>query len=132
MRINVHLVASSYGFDVVVWFIVALYVAAYAVVGMAIGAITGWLVSLLKRSGRPRLLKNALLGSFGYFAGFIGCIFMPWPQNTVVKQLNNGVSVATTRNTYQHPERVAIAIAILLPLLQELYRSRKRNAASLT
>jgi hypothetical protein len=57
---------------------------------------------------------------------------MPWPRNTVVKQLEGGGSVATTMNRYQHPERVAIAIAIILPLLQELYRWRKRNAASLT
>ena len=117
---------------VVPWFVVALYVAAYAVVGMAIGAITGWLVSRLTRSVRQKLLKDALLGSFGYLAGFIGCIFMPWPRNTVVKQLDGGGSVATTMNTYQHPERVAIVIAILLPLLQELYRWRKRNAESLT
>jgi hypothetical protein len=104
------------------WFVVALYLAADAVVGMAIGAITGWLVSWLTKSGRPKLLKDALLGSFGYLAGFIGCIFTPWPRNTVVKQLDGAGSVATTMNTYQHPERVAIVIAILLPLLQELYR----------
>jgi hypothetical protein len=35
-------------------------------------------------------------------------------------------------NRYQHPERVAIVIAILLPLLHELYRWRKRNPAPLT
>jgi hypothetical protein len=114
------------------WFVVAFYLAAYAVVGMAIGAITAWLVFLLTRAGRPRLLKDALLGSFGSLAGFIGCISMPWPRNTVVTQLDGGGSVATTMNTYQHPERVAIVIAIVLPLLHELYRWRRHNAASLT
>jgi hypothetical protein len=57
---------------------------------------------------------------------------MPWPENTVVKQLDGGGTVSTTMNTYQHPEHVAIAVAILLPLLYALYRWRKRNAASLT
>ncbi len=111
---------------------VALYLAVYAVVGMAIGAITGWLVSLLTRGDRRRLLKDALLGSFGYVAGFIGCIFMPWPRNTISYKLDGGTSVTSTMNTYQHPERVAIVIAVLLPLVHELYLWRKRNAASLT
>src|SRR5947209_14237039 len=104
------------------WFVVALYLAAYALAGMAIGAITGWLVSLLTKGGRQRLLKDALLGSFGYLAGFFVCIFMPWPQNTVVSRLEGGGSVATTTNRYQHTERVAIVIAMLLPLPQELAR----------
>jgi len=98
----------------------------YALAGMAIGALTGWLTSLITKRGQQWLLKDGFLGSFGYLAGFVGCIFMPFPRNTVVKQLEGGGSVATTMNTYQHPERVAIALAVLLPLLHELYRWRKR------
>ncbi len=61
-----------------------------------------------------------LLGSFGYLAGFFACIFAPWPQNTVVTRLEGGGAVATTMSRYQHPERVAIVIAVLFPLLYEL------------
>ena len=93
----------------------------YAIAGMAIGALTGWLTSLIRRSRPRRVLKDAFLGSFGFLAGFFGCVFMPWPENTVVEQLKGGGSVTTTMNTYQHPERVAIVVAVLLPLLHELY-----------
>ena len=112
------------------WVVVALYWAAYALAGMAIGAITGRLVSLLTKGGRQRLLKDALLGSFGCLAGFFVCIFMPWPQNTLVTRLEGGGSVATTMSRYQHPERVAIVIAMLFPLLYELSRWKKRKPSS--
>ena len=114
------------------WFVAALYLAAYALAGMAVGAITGWLVSLRIKGGRQRLLKDALLGSFGYLAGFFVRIFMPWPQNTVVTRLEGGGSVATTMSRYQHPERLAIVIAVLFPLLYELSRRTMRKASSLT
>jgi uncharacterized membrane protein YeaQ/YmgE (transglycosylase-associated protein family) len=113
------------------WFVIALYLAAYALAGMGIGAITGWLVSLLTKRGREGLLKDALLGSFGYLAGFFVCIFMPWPQNTVVSQIEGGGSVATTLSRYQHPELVAIVIAVFFPLLYELSRWKKRKTSSL-
>ncbi len=102
------------------WFLVALYLVAYAIAGMAIGAITGWAVSLLTKGGRQKLLKDAFLGACGFLAGFIGCIYMPWPRNTVVTSLDGGGSVATTMSRYQHPERIAIVVAMLLPLLHEL------------
>jgi hypothetical protein len=113
------------------WFVVALGLVAYAIAGTAIGVITGWAVSLLTKGGRQRLLKDAFLGALGFLAGFIGCVFMPWPRNTVVTQLGGGGSVATTMSSYQHPERIAIVVAILLPLLYELSRWKKRRAASL-
>ncbi len=112
------------------WFVVVLYLAAYALAGMAIGAFTGWLFSRLTKGGRQRLLKDAVLGSLGYLGGFFVCVFMPWPQNTVVTWLEGGGSVATTMSRYQHPERVAIVIAVLFPLLYELSRRKKRKAAS--
>ena len=98
---------------------------------MAIGALIGWLAaSITKRGPQKGILQDAFLGSFGFLAGFIGCIFMPWPRNTVVKDLGGGGSVATTMNTYQHPERVATVIAVLLPLLYELYRFKRARTHS--
>jgi uncharacterized membrane protein YeaQ/YmgE (transglycosylase-associated protein family) len=53
-----------------------------AILGMAIGAITGWLSSLVLKSGTGGVIRDSFLGWFGYLAGFYGCIFMPWPRNT--------------------------------------------------
>ena len=111
--------------------VVIFYLMVYAVAGMAIGALSGWLCSLITRCGPQGVWRDAFLGSFGYLAGFIGCIFMPWPRNTVVERLEGGGSVATTMDAYQHPERLAIVMAVLLPLLYELYRF-KRTRSSLT
>jgi hypothetical protein len=108
-------------------FVVIIYLVVYAVAGMAIGALTGWVVSVTT-SGSPGLLKDAFLGSFGFVAGFFAAIFMPWHRNTISYHLPGGTLVESTMNTYQHPEWVAIAFAILLPVLHELYCWRKRSA----
>ena len=39
-----------------------MFVVAYVLAGTAIGAITGWMVSLMTKRRRPRLVKDALLG----------------------------------------------------------------------
>ena len=116
----------------VLWPVVVMNVLAFAFVGVAIGSVTGWFVCRAANGGRPALLKDALLGSFGYIFAFIVCALMPWPENTVVEQLPGGGSVATTMNSYQHPHRVATVLAILFPLLLELYRWRKRKTALLS
>ena len=116
----------------VTWPAIALFLVVYALAGMAIGAVTGWLVSLLAKTSRKGLLKDSFLGSFGFLVGFIGCIFMPWPENTITYRLEGGTEVSSTMNTYQHLERVAFAVAILLPLLHELYRRRKSHSTSVT
>ncbi len=116
----------------VLWPVVVMYVVAYALAGMAIGVISGWVVSRMTKARRPGLVKDALLGLFGYVGGIISCALMPWPENTVVEQLPSGGSVATTMSRYQHPQRVAVVLAILFPLLLELYKWKKHKPASLT
>jgi len=101
-----------------------IYLIAYALAGMVIGALSGWLTSLMTKRGPQGFFKDIFLGSFGYLVGFIGCILMPWPRNTILYHVD-GTLVTSTMNTYQHPARVAIAIAVLLPLLHELYRFKR-------
>ena len=96
-----------------------------AIAGMGIGALSGWLISLITKCGPKGVFKDMFLGSFGFLAGFIGCVFVPWPSNTVVEHLEGGGAVATTMSSYQHPERAAIVMAFLLPLLHELYRFKR-------
>ena len=100
----------------------------YALAGMAIGAFGGWLVSFATKCGQQGIVRDAFLGSFGFLAGFFGCMSMPWPRNTVLEHLGGGGMVATTMNRYQHPYRVAIVVAVLLPLLHELYRLKRARA----
>ena len=74
--------------------------------------------------------KDAFLGGVGFFVGYIGCAYLPWPKNTVVEVLKGGGSVTTTMNRYQHPARVAVVVAVLLPLLHEIYRYKRTRTQS--
>jgi len=64
-----------------------------------------------------------------HVAGFVGCVAMPWPRSTISYHLDGGTLVTSTMNTYQHPESIALGLAILLPVLRELYRWKKRTDA---
>jgi H+/Cl- antiporter ClcA len=108
-----------------------VFLVLYAIAGMVIGALGGWLVSLATKCGPRGVRKDSLLGSFGFLAGFIGTIFMPWHENTISKRLEGGILMTSTMNTYQHPERVAVVFALLLPLLHELYRLRRERTRQL-
>jgi hypothetical protein len=52
---------------------------------------------------------------------------LPWPENTVVEKLSGGGTVATTMSRYQHPQRLAVVLAILFPLVLELYKWKTTN-----
>jgi uncharacterized membrane protein YeaQ/YmgE (transglycosylase-associated protein family) len=75
----------------------------YALAGMAIGALTGWLASLIMKCGQKGLLKDGFLGSFGYLAGFIGSIFVPWPRNTITYRLEGGTEVSVNDELISTP-----------------------------
>jgi NADH:ubiquinone oxidoreductase subunit 4 (subunit M) len=107
------------------------YLALCALAGMAIGGISGFLTSLFIKTGSQRVLRDALIGSIGFLAGLIGSVYFPWHQNTISYQMKGGTQVTSTTNFYQHPERVAVVIAILLPLSYELNRFRRIRRKSL-
>jgi len=96
-----------------------------AVAGMAIGIFSGWLTSFITRARSKRLLTDGLIGAGGFLAGLIGVVFMPWHRNTISYHLSGGTLVTSTANVYQHPERVAVIAAIILPSLYELIRWRQ-------
>jgi hypothetical protein len=52
---------------------------------------------------------------------------MLWPQNTITYYVGTTLETSTM-NSYQRPERVAIATAILLPFLRELYRFKRSKS----
>ena len=105
-----------------------LYLVIEACAGMAIGALTGLLAALVLKLKIRGIIKDGLLGSSGFLVGFIGTPFVPWHQNTITYLVGN-TEVTSTMNTYQHPGRVACAIAILLPLMRAMFRYKRERAA---
>ena len=98
-----------------------IYLIVYILAGMVIGALSGWIASLITKCGTRGFFKDVFLGALGYLVGFIGAYSCPEPRNTISYHVD-GTLVTSTMNPYQHPARVAIAMAVLLPLLHELYR----------
>jgi hypothetical protein len=107
----------------------AVFLLLYAAAGLGTGAISGWLSALATNQGLKTLRKDSVLGLFGFFVGLIGTILIPWHENTISERLASGGVMTTTTNTYQHPVRVAIFFAFLLPMVHEIYRSRRKHTA---
>ncbi len=101
-----------------------IFLLLYSVAGLATGAACGWLVSLGLKGHRSKIWQDSLLGFLGFMGGFIGTIYMPWHENTVTERLTGGGTVTTTMSSYQHPLQIAVVLAVLLPILYELYRFR--------
>jgi uncharacterized membrane protein YeaQ/YmgE (transglycosylase-associated protein family) len=105
--------------------ILAIFMLLDSVVGLVIGAVCGWLVSLVSKGHRSKLWHDSVLGILGLLSGIAAVTYMPWHQNTITERLDGGGTVTTTMNSYQHPWRVGIAFAVLLPILYEVYRVRR-------
>ena len=91
-----------------------------AVVGISIGAVIALLV--IRVTKRPTLiLLDAILGAIGFVGGAVASARLPYKLNTVTKRVGDTV-ISTTMRHYQHPYRAALLLAVLLPVLYELYR----------
>jgi hypothetical protein len=110
--------------DVGMW----IYLSVMAMLtGMVIGGVSGCLVSLALRLGWRGALWDAPLGAVGLVGGFVGSVLIPWPRNTITYKVGDTV-VSSTMNSYQHPDIVALVLAILLPVLREVYRLRRSRS----
>lgn len=108
------------------WFLLVALVAR-AIVGSATGAVVaGLLFAIPGWTPKPKVSWDIALGAIGFVAGFVICVLVPFPTNTVYEALPSGGTVATTMNHYQHPYGVAFATAILLPTAFEIWRSGRR------
>ena len=88
--------------------------------GISIGAVIGLLVILVTK--RPTLiLVDALLGAVGFVVGVVLTARVPFQMNTVTRKVGDAILSTTTRH-YQHPYRAAVLLAVLLPVLYEVYR----------
>ncbi len=107
--------------------VVAEFLIVYALTGAAVGALVGFTLSFWLRLGAQSIWKDTLLGALGFVVGFVTSAVVPWPKNTIVYYAN-GTQVTSTINRFQHPYLVALMLAILLPLANELYRSSRLRA----
>jgi hypothetical protein len=93
------------------------------VIGTVVGILTGLFAALLLRL-KVRFQDVAIdgiLGAIAFPLTFVGVVLVPW-KNTIV----GDTLVTSTMKNYQHPDMVAYAVAILLPVLYELRRLKKR------
>jgi hypothetical protein len=110
--------------------VVVLGLVISAIIGMAIGMVAGYLMTLILNVKIRTLWKDALLGSFGFFAGLIASAIAPW-QTTVVTTIGDRATIQSSVDRYQHPAFAASAGALLLPVLHQLFR-RYRMARSVS
>ena len=97
------------------------------VVGGSIGAAIGVLVSIIGKQatlGRAFLI-DTLLGAVGFAGTRLVFVFAPIHGETITRHVGNAV-LTTTMNRYQYPNRVALPLAVLLPLLYEFFVQKKR------
>ena len=95
-----------------------------------VGLIAGELLRIFSRAVHPRSVLNAILGAVGFLGGFILCVLVPLPENTVYENLPGGGVVATTMTRYQHPYWVGFMASALLPFGHELCRTLWRRSAN--
>ena len=120
-----------------------IFLLGYAILGMAIGAVSGWLTHAVTKAvsrqiladavtEKPskRVLPDALAGLLGCFGGLMTAS-LPWHQNTITYRLSGGTIVSQTADYFQYYERAAIIAAILLPCLYEFgrfFRARRSRS----
>ena len=90
-----------------------------ALFGMLIGVLTGAVASFCLRVPRSGIAKNGLLGSLGFFAGYVTCIVAS-PHNT------------STTNAGPNPYLFALVGAVFLPPLRVVYRYKFSRSHRLT
>ena len=107
------------------WFVLAIFLFVHALAGAALGLAAGWITAWSLRS-KCRFLRDSSLGALGAPLGIIITALTPFPKNTVIEYANGQITEMSTMNRYQHPERIAVLFAILLPILHELFRAKKQ------
>jgi hypothetical protein len=109
-------------------FVVIIAYSGFAILGAMIGVVGGWLISLMTKCGPQGILRNAGFGALGFMIGFLACIFISYPRYVITYRFERGTAVTSTTDTCRHPERVAVVMAVLLPLTHEVFRLRQSRA----
>lgn len=104
------------------WPIVVFSVFILAVIGVAIGTMTGLFMSMAMSNERQGVWKNAALGVVGVLAGFMLPLLFIGRHYHAEYHIENGKPVATTSLDNLHPWLFAVLGAVLLPIIREAYR----------
>ncbi len=101
------------------------------VVGGAIGAGLAVAFSVLTKEGKldRSFLIDTILGAVGFAGTRIVIALAPIQSETISRHVGNAI-VTTTMRRYQYPNRVAFPLAVLLPLLYELFMFKRRKGSS--
>jgi hypothetical protein len=99
-----------------------------AVLGAAVGAGIGLLISLARKKGNldKSFLIDALLGAIGFAGSRIVLIYAPIHGETITRHVGNAI-ISTTTKRYQYPNQIAFPVAILLPLLYEFFVNKRAS-----
>lgn len=98
-----------------------------AVVGLSIGGVIGLFAAIARKRPGTSAWPDALLGALGFVGGAMGVASMRWGHTTTTRNVG-GMIVSTTTIHYPHPYRVALAAALILPVLLELFRAWRERA----
>jgi hypothetical protein len=107
------------------WIAYAVLLIFYAIAGAILGGLVGIGLSALLRTDKHDLGLNSTLGAIGFVAGFLACVFVPFPRNTIDSKLPSGGYMSSTMNSYQHPFVVAFAVSAIFPAMHEINRWRR-------
>ena len=99
--------------------------------GAIVAVFSGVLISAAFKSRIQGAVvaKDALLGAMGSVITVILCATIPWPWNTVTTTLGPGVRVETSMSRFQYPYIAAVVVAIVLPALHQLIRSKRARSS---
>jgi len=98
-----------------------------ALLGAIVSVLSGALISTVFKLRKQRSVRYALLGSVGSVLTVILSATIPWPWNTLSTSLGPGVRLETAMDRFQHPYIAAIVVAIVLPALDQLIRSKRAS-----
>jgi hypothetical protein len=74
----------------------------YAIAASILGATTGLFTRLALRQALSGTIWDALIGASGFAVGFVICIIVPWPENTITYYIGE-TKVQSTMNGFQFP-----------------------------
>ena len=93
-----------------------------AISGAALGILVSGVIRLSFRSLPWKLTQDAAVGAVGFLIGSVGAaIVVPWPSNALTYSVGSTV-VVSTMNRYQHPNRIASALAVALVIVMAARR----------
>ena len=101
-------------------FIVFLVIA--AIPACLLGALAGGGIVALLTKRSNRFMANAILGGVSFIVVLLVAILLKWPRTTITYQNGSSMTIAH----YPYPATSAYIAAVVVPILSELVRYRRK------